>query len=87
VGHTLLFQWHHLNRRLPVTTYFPFSIVRHCPAFATYQALHQQAADEHGRDELGRAGKEGCGKVLGGSSGYGSGLGVAERERLNAYEE
>jgi len=38
-------------------------------------ALHQQAADELGGDDLGGAGVEGWGKVLGGRGGYGSGLG------------
>jgi len=40
-------------------------------------ALHQQAADELGGDDLGGAGEEGWGeglKVLGGRGGYGSGF-------------
>ena len=37
-------------------------------------ALHQQAADELGGDDLGGAGEEGLGEVLGGLGGYGSGL-------------
>jgi hypothetical protein len=46
-------------------------------------ALHQQAADEVGGDQLGRAGEEGLGEsweMLGGLGGYGSGLGVATGE-------
>ena len=35
----------------------------------------QQAADELGGDDLGGAGEEGLGKVLGGLGAYGSGLG------------
>ena len=38
-------------------------------------ALHQQAADEVGGNQLGGAGEEGLGEVLGGLGGYGSGLG------------
>ena len=37
-------------------------------------ALHQQAADELGGNQLGGAGEEGLGEVLGGRGGYGSGL-------------
>ena len=37
-------------------------------------AFHQQAADELGGDDLGGAGEEGLGKVLGGRGGYGSGF-------------
>jgi len=37
-------------------------------------ALHQQAADELGGDQLGGAGEEGLGEVLGVGGGYGSGL-------------
>jgi len=36
--------------------------------------FHQQAADELGGNELGGAGEEGWGEVLGGLGGYGSGL-------------
>jgi len=39
-------------------------------------ALHQQAADELGGDQLGGAGEEALGEVLGKRGGYGSGLGV-----------
>ena len=39
-------------------------------------ALHQQAADELGGNQLGGAGEEGLGEVLGGRGGYGSGLAV-----------
>jgi len=38
-------------------------------------AFHQQAADQLGGNELGGAGEEGLGKVLGGCGGYGSGYG------------
>jgi len=38
-------------------------------------AFHQQAADQLGGDQLGGAGEEGLGEVLGGRGGYGSGLG------------
>jgi len=38
-------------------------------------ALHQQAADQLGGNELGGAGEEGWGEVLGERGGYGSGLG------------
>jgi len=38
-------------------------------------AFHQQAADQLGGNELGGAGEEGVGEVLGGRGGYGSGLG------------
>ena len=38
-------------------------------------ALHQQAADEVGGNQLGGAGEEGLGEVLGGLGGYGSGFG------------
>ena len=38
------------------------------------QSLHQQAADELGRDDLGGAAEEGLGEVLGKRGGYGSGL-------------
>ena len=38
-------------------------------------ALHQQAADQIGGDDLGGAGEEGLGEVLDGRGGYGSGLG------------
>jgi len=34
--------------------------------------LYQQAADELGGDDLGGAGEEGLGQVLGGRGGYGS---------------
>ena len=37
-------------------------------------ALHQQAADEIGGNQLGGAGEEGLGEVLGGRCGYGSGF-------------
>ena len=37
-------------------------------------AFHQQAADEVGGDDLGGAGKEGLGEVLGERGGYGSGF-------------
>jgi len=37
-------------------------------------AFYQQAADEVGGNQLGGAGEEGLGKVLGGRGGYGSGL-------------
>ena len=36
--------------------------------------LHQQPADELGGDDLGGAGEEGVGEVLGGRGGYGSGF-------------
>jgi len=36
-------------------------------------ALHQQAADELGGDDIGRAGEEGVGKCWEGLGGYGSG--------------
>ena len=39
-------------------------------------AFHQQAADELGGNQLGGAGEEGLGEVLGGRGGYGSGLAV-----------
>ena len=35
--------------------------------------LHQKAADELGGDDLGGAGEEGLGEVLGERGGYGSG--------------
>jgi len=38
-------------------------------------ALHQQAADELGGNQLGGAGEVGLGEVLGERGGYGSGLG------------
>jgi len=48
----------------------------HAPQqFAIRLAFHQQAADEVGGNQLGGAGKEGLGKMLGGRGGYGSGLG------------
>jgi len=37
-------------------------------------AFYQQAADELGGDQLGRAGEEGLGEVTGGRGGYGSGM-------------
>ena len=37
-------------------------------------ALHQQATDELGGNQLGGAGEEGLGEVLRGRGGYGSGL-------------
>ena len=37
-------------------------------------ALHQQAADELGGNQLSGTAEEGVGEVLGGRSGYGSGL-------------
>jgi hypothetical protein len=47
----------------------------HAPKqLATFLALHQQTADELGGDDLGRAGEEGLGKVLGERGGYGSGF-------------
>ena len=42
-------------------------------------ALHQQAADEVGCDDLGGACEGGLGEVLGGRGGYWSGLGGAGR--------
>jgi len=36
--------------------------------------IGQQAADELGGDDLGRADEEGLGEVLGGRGGYGSGF-------------
>jgi len=36
-------------------------------------AFHQQAAEELGGNQLGGAGEEGLGKVLGGRGGFGSG--------------
>jgi len=46
----------------------------HAPQqLATFLALHQQAADELGGNELGGAGEEGLGEELGGRGGYGSG--------------
>ena len=39
--------------------------------------FHQQAADELGGDDLGGAGEEGWGEVLGGLGGCGSGYGGA----------
>jgi len=42
---------------------------------ATFLALHQQAADELGGDDLGRAGEEGLRECWEGLGGYGSGLG------------
>jgi len=39
-------------------------------------ALHQQAADQLGGNNLGGAGEEGLGEVLGGRGGYGSGFGA-----------
>jgi len=38
-------------------------------------AFHQQATDQVGGDELGWAGEEALGEVLGGRCGYGSGFG------------
>jgi len=38
--------------------------------------IGQQAADEVGGDQLGGAGEEGLGEVLGEHCGYGSGLGT-----------
>ena len=38
-------------------------------------ALHQQAADELGGNQLSGAAEEGLGEVLGGLGGYGSGFG------------
>jgi len=38
-------------------------------------ALHQQAADELGGDDLGGASEDGLGEVLGDRGGYGSGFG------------
>jgi len=40
-------------------------------------AFHQQAADQLGGNELGGAGEEGWGEVLGGLGGCGSGYGGA----------
>ena len=37
-------------------------------------ALHQQAADEVGGNQLGGAAEEGVGEVLGGRGGYGGGF-------------
>ena len=37
-------------------------------------ALHQQAADELGGNQLGGAAEEGLGEVFGGRGGYGSGF-------------
>ena len=37
-------------------------------------ALHQQAADQIGGGDLGGAGEEGVGEVLGGRGGYSSGI-------------
>jgi len=48
---------------------------------ASFLALHQQAADELGGDDLGRAGEEGVREVLGGRGGYGSGLGGAIKDK------
>jgi len=46
----------------------------HAPQqLATFLAFHQQAADELGGDQLGGAGEEGLGEVLGERGGYGSG--------------
>jgi len=45
---------------------------------ATFLALHQQTTDELGGDDLGRAGEEGLGEVLGVGGGYGSGFGILE---------
>jgi len=42
---------------------------------ATCLEFHQQAADQVGSDDLGGAGVEGWGEVLGGRGGYGSCLG------------
>jgi len=42
---------------------------------AIHLALHQQAADELGRNLLGGAGEKGWGEVLGEGGGYGSGFG------------
>jgi len=39
-------------------------------------AFHQQAADQLGGNELGGAGEEGWGEMLGGRGGYGNGLGM-----------
>jgi len=39
-------------------------------------ALHQQAADELGGDDLGGSGEEALGELMGGRGGYGSGLGM-----------
>jgi len=48
----------------------------HAPQqLASGLALHQQAADEVGSDQLGGAGEEGLGKVLRGRGGYWNGLG------------
>jgi len=44
---------------------------------ATFLALHQQAADELGSDDLGGAGEEVLGEVLGGRGGYGCKFGGA----------
>jgi len=40
-------------------------------------AFHQQAADEVGGYQLGRAGEEGLGEVVGEGGGYGSGFGMS----------
>jgi len=45
----------------------------HAPQqLATFLALHQQAADELGGDDLSGAGEEGTGEVLGERGGCGS---------------
>jgi len=52
----------------------------HAPQqFANGLALHHQAADELGGDDLGGAGEEVQGEVLGGRGGYRSGLGSQDR--------
>ncbi len=46
----------------------------HAPEqFSACLALHQQAADELGGNDLGGAGEEGLGEVLGERAGYGCG--------------
>jgi len=42
-------------------------------------AFHQQAADERGGDDLGGAGEEALGEVLGEGGGYGSGFNYNKR--------
>jgi len=54
---------------------------------AVLLALHQQAADELGGDELGGAGEERLGKVLGGRGGYGSGLGKGVEQAMSIIEK
>jgi len=52
-------------------------IHNHTPQqLANRLALHQQAADQLGGDDLGRAGEEGWWEVTGGRGGYWSGLGA-----------